>query len=285
MFKVWQKILRKKLDCFQFTHEISQADNSNANSRLWIQSDGTVLKQYVLSNDITEKNIQILKRVVKMKQLRAIKQLALPCGIVTSNRNIIGYTMPYCHGVTLEEAITTGACPPQVILTAFESLARVINQLPKQFRIGDLHGKNVLVEEFGEIHIIDIDGCSLLPKYVMSCPMAGFFHHVVVGNVHKYWTDNGMVRVSKDTDIFCFFLLFLRWIMQNSSFTAFSPLEMYHYFDYLKAKGFPNEIVEMILHLSEEGPNLLISEFFQKIDISKLESFTYQQFIKHRPLD
>ena len=91
---MWKTVLNKKLDAFCFTNEIPQIDNENANARLWIQRDGTVLKQYVIFNSITKKNIQILTQMARMKRLKKIEQLVLPLQFVYTGKDIVGYTMP-----------------------------------------------------------------------------------------------------------------------------------------------------------------------------------------------
>lgn len=277
---MWQTVLSKELDDYIFTNEIPQTDNINANARLWIQPDDTVLKQYVVFDDITKKNIQILTQVSKMRRLRTIEQLVLPLHIVYTGKDIVGYTMPYCSGITLEEAIVSGHYSPQCILAAFESLARVINKLPRSLRIGDLHGKNVIVEGTGDIHIIDIDGFSICPQYVMTCPISGLHDHVMIQGIGKYWDHEDELRISKDTDIFCFFLLFLRWIMQSSSLEVYSPNEVYRYFSYLERTGFPREILDMIYRLFEEERNILVPELLQEIDLSELEKYQYRRFVE-----
>lgn len=272
--------ISKKLGDYNFSNEIPQTGNINANARLWIQPDDTVLKQYVVFDDITAKNIQIILQVRKMRRLRAIKQLALPLHVVYNGGRIVGYTMPYCNGITLEKAIVSGTYSPQCILTAFENLAEVINKLPNNLRIGDLHGKNIIVEKNGDIHIIDIDGFSLCPQYTMTCPISSLYDHVMICGMQKYWGPNNVLIISKDTDVLCFFLLFLRWIMQSSSLEVYSPNEVFRYFSYLKSVGFPSEIIDMIYHLFNEGKNILVPGLLKKIDLSKLEMYQYKTFVE-----
>ncbi len=277
---MWKTVLNKKLDAFCFANEIPQIDNENANARLWIQRDGTVLKQYVIFNSITKKNIQILTQMARMKRLKKIEQLVLPLQFVYTGKDIVGYTMPYCGGVTLEEAIVSEDYSPQSILAAFESLAKVINKLPRRVRIGDLHGKNVLVEKNGDIHIIDIDGFSICPHYIMTAPISGLHDYVMIQGLRKYWDHKNELKISKDSDVFCFFLLFLRWIMQSSSLEMYSPDEVFRYFAYLERVGFPNEILDMIHQLFAEGENVLIPEILRRIDLSNLEQYQYREFVK-----
>lgn len=277
---MWKTVLNKKLDAFHFVNEIPQTDNENANAQLWIQRDDTVLKQYVIFNSITKKNIHILTRVARMKRLRKIEQLVLPLQIVYAGKDIVGYTMPYCGGITLDEAIVSGDYSPQCILAAFESLAKVINKLPRRVRIGDLHGKNVLVEETGDIHIIDIDGFSICPQYIMTSPISGLHDYVMIQGLRKYWNHKNELKISKDSDVFCFFLLFLRWIMQSSSLEMYSPDEVFRYFAYLERVGFPGEILDMIYQLFAEGENVLSPELLQSVDLSQLEKYRYREFVE-----
>ncbi len=274
--------LIKKKEDFHFTNEIPQTDNINANARLWIQPDGTVFKQYVVFNDITKNNMHIISQISKIKRLKHIKQLALPLQIVCEGNDIVGYTMPHCGGITLENAIHLGQYSPESVLAAFVSLAEVINKLPGNIRIGDLHGENVLVETNGKIHIIDLDGFSICPQYTMTCPISCLYDYVMIRGMKKYWCHERRLIISKDTDIFCFFLLFLKWIMQSSTLEVYSPEEVFRYFAYLEQVGFPGEIIDMINRLFEEKQNFLIPKLLKKIDLSALEKYKYKSFVEAR---
>lgn len=265
----------------QFNNEISQADNPNATTKLWIQPDGTIFKQYVVFNFTTKKNIHNLSRLVKLKHLHHIEALVLPSRIVQRNNQILGYVMPFCSGITLGNAIEKGLVSDNALLTAFVELARVILSLPKNVAIGDLHAKNILVETNGHIHLIDIDGFTLLPKYRQTCPLIHRAEKDNFPKMLKYYFVSGKFRVGHQSDIFCFFLLFFRWIMGDISFLSYTKQEFFAYLKYLREVGFPTDILKMVFRLYSHKPNYIDISALLKLDVSVLGKFRYQQYLVH----
>ena len=108
-------------------------------------SDGTVLKRYVIFDSMTQKNIHNLLALSKIRKMYHISELAMPLEIFREDNKVVGYTMPFCPGVLLDEAIEDSSFSPYEIMNAFVDLATVTERLPRRVFIGDLHGQNVLV--------------------------------------------------------------------------------------------------------------------------------------------
>ena len=274
MPQMWNAVLTS-------AYEISQKNNLNANARLWVCPNGTVLKRYVKFDSLTEKNIHNLLTLSEIRRLHQIPQLAMPLEILRENDMVVGYTMPFCPGIPLEQAMTDPGFSSEEILKVFIALATVINHLPRRVFIGDLHAQNVLVEPDGEIHIIDLDGFSVFPKYELTCPMAFFLDHELC-SAKKYRHRNGMLKVSRNTDIFSFFVLFLQWIMGTGIFFSYTAGEMYRYFAYLEKHGFPADVLDMIYQLFRPGRNRLLPEYFRQIDLSRLSEYRFRAFVKEQ---
>lgn len=277
MSQMWNQILTS-------AYKISQEDNFNANARLWVCSDGTVLKHYVKFDAMTQKNIHNLLSLSKMRELYLIPQLVMPLEILREGNSVIGYTMPFCAGIPLDEAISISDYSPDEILNAFISLADAICCLPRRVFIGDLHGRNVLVERGGKIHIIDIDGFSIFPKYELTCPMAFFLSHDLCSS-QKYRHRSGKLKVSRNTDVFSFFVLFLQWIMGTGTFFSYTAGEMYRYFTYLEKHGFPADVLDMILQVFRSGRNRLKPGLLRQIDLSRLSEYRFSSFVKEQMND
>ena len=271
---MWNKILTS-------AYEISQEDNLNANARLWVCPNGTVLKRYMKFDSLTEKNIHNLLALSEIRRMHEIPQLAMPLEILRENNAVVGYTMPFCPGIPLEQAITDPGFSSEEIIDAFIALATVIKHLPQRVFIGDLHARNILVEPGGEIHIIDLDGFSVFPKYELTCPMAFFLDHELCFD-KKYRHRNRLLKISRDTDIFNFFVLFLQWIMGTGIFFSYTPGEMYRYFAYLERHGFSADVLDMVYQLFRPGKNRLNPESLRQIDLSCLNEYRFGAFVKEQ---
>jgi hypothetical protein len=263
-----------------FDNEIPQDDNQNANAKLWIQPSGEIYKQYVLYNATTETNTYNLNQIAELEQLYHIPELILPSRIVRENGKILGYMMPFCKGITMNEALESAALDHETLLKAFINLAKAICALPKTVAVGDLHGKNVLVEADGQVHLIDIDGFTVIPQYRQTCPL---IHRATKDNFPhslKYYFVNGGFRVGHQSDIFCFFLLFFRWIMGNYSFLSFTKYEFFDYLKYLSETDFPVEILRMVYRLYSPLRNYIDISGLKKLDVSKIENYNYGRYVE-----
>lgn len=163
-----------------------------------------------------------------------------------------------------------------VVLMAFQRLASLINKLPRNVYIGDLHARNVLVNE-NEIRIIDIDGFSLKHGYKISCPLESCSNHSIF--LHKKYCDKeGNFSISRDSDIACVLWLLLNYLMGVNPFN-YAEAELKRYINFLKELGLPRDLYEMMMRMMSPEHNYLIPEAFKKIPHEMLLHCSYKHFI------
>lgn len=276
MFKIVsrERIITPVPSELTYNNEISQENNLNATARLWIQENGTVYKQYVICNELTKKNINNLLKIASIRALRRLPELALPLEIYSANDRVEGYLMKYYDMKSLMHYLTDKN--HTVVLMAFQHLASLINKLPRDVYIGDLHARNVLVNE-NEIRIIDIDGFSLKHGYKISCPLESCSNHSIF--FHKKYRDRvGNFSISRDSDIACVLWLLLNYLMGVNPFN-YAEAELKRYMDFLKELGLPRDLYEMMMRMMSPKHNYLIPEAFTAIPIEMLSQCSYKQFV------
>lgn len=64
-----------------FNTEILRERRPNSTSRLWVQNDGTIFKQYVFFNELTKQNTDNLLRIVSSKKMHKIPELSMPLAV------------------------------------------------------------------------------------------------------------------------------------------------------------------------------------------------------------
>lgn len=274
-----RKILKNKTDVpvpdeLVYENEISQEGNLNATTRLWIQNNGTLFKQYVVYNELTMKNIDNLLRLASYRALQKIPELSLPLEIYITAGRVDGYLMKYHNLKTL--ATYFDKREPLVVLSAFHHLAALINKLPKDVFIGDLHASNVLVNE-SEIRLIDIDGFSLKYGHKLSCPLEVYSNHSIFHH-RKYHNKTGNFNISRESDIACLLWLLLSYLMETNPFN-YTEAELKLYLDFLKKLGVPNDLYGMLMRMMSPKHNYLIPEAFKKIPHDMLLHCSYKHFI------
>ena len=284
MQAMWKEILTPyNQEKYSFEKEISQENNPNANARLWIQPNNTVLKVYSVWNNQTKSNNDMLQEICRVKQLFSMREIAMPLQILFENNVIIGFTMPYYTGIHLDDYLSNPLIPSESKLHCLIKLAEIINAMPKDVFIGDLHGKNILVESNDNIHIIDIDGFSI-KGHEQTCPLKAFSARKDILGQRKYHHFDGSLKISRDTDIFCFFIFFLEWIMGGINFMAYTRNEINEYLDYIGDKGFPREIKLMINRLFDRKHNYIEPNVFESINLSLIGYYSYPAYVKSQEL-
>ena len=99
--------------------EIHQIDNLNSYSSLFIV-DNEVIKIYTDQYDKVKFNIINLKQLIKKKKyLSKIKELVLPNQLINKENQVIGFTMPYIKGLTLEQIINNNLYTKEQIKEIF----------------------------------------------------------------------------------------------------------------------------------------------------------------------
>lgn len=258
-----------------YNDEISQENNLNATARLWIQENGTVYKQYVIYNELTKKNIDNLLKIASNRALRGLPELSLPLEIYSTDDRVEGYLMEYHDMKSLMHYLTDKN--HTVVLMAFQHLASLINKLPRDVYVGDLHARNVLVNE-NEIRIIDIDGFSLKHGHKISCPLESCSNHSIF--LHKKYRDRvGDFSISRESDIACVLWLFLTYLMETNPFN-YTEDELKRYFLFLKDLGLPQDLYEMLNCMMSPQKNYLVPSAFEKVPIQMLNCCSYKEYVR-----
>lgn len=261
-------------DNLSYDNEISQEENLNANSRLWIQRDGTLFKEYVTYDNVTSENIDNLFLISSSEKLRKIPEISMPLAIYEEQGRIAGYLMEYHDMKSFAYYLNTRE--HSVVLRAFQQIAMVINKLPRGVYIGDLHAGNVLVNE-NDIRIIDVDGFSLKQGHEMTCPLKNFSDYSVFFK-KKYRNKNGDFFVSRDSDIACLLWLFLSYIMGTNPFN-YTETELKRYIAFLADSGIPKGLSRMLTRMMSPRHNCLIPGAFSKINHELLDKCSYRNFV------
>ena len=225
-----------------------------------------------------ERNLANLKLISDQLHSDDFLELVLPTELIEYDGHIVGYLMPYVEGVTFDEILQNQEIPRHIILNIFDQLAIVINKLPTNIYLGDLHSKNVIVTNDGKVHLIDVDGFSVSNGFMMTCPL---YYDNSKENIlprDKYFNKDGSVKIGKNTDIYLLIEMILSWIFNEINPLLFSKRRWKLFLEYLSVKGIPKQVVNMIERLRGEENNYLIDSPF--ICFEKLKSsISYKDYV------
>lgn len=209
--------------------KIQQENNFNSYSSLFIV-DNEVIKIYTDRYDKVKFNIITLKSLFeKEKYLRKIKELVLPNKLIKHKNNIVGFSMPYIKGLTLEEIINNNSYSEKEIEEIFIKILNVIielSKLPFDFCLADLHEKNVIVDSNKNIHLIDCDG------FVIDDNQMVIDGSILMGKyLEQKNKDENLNGVSVSGDYFCLLCMVINYIFKNKIHTIDDLKEFSEYLD------------------------------------------------------
>ena len=143
-----------------FRNRIIQEGNFNANSELFINDD-KVIKIYLGDDRISKYNLSVIKNIFKKREyLDRIDELVLPLDLLVYNGKTVGFSMPYVNGNMLYDIISDNLLNKDEIKKIFIKLVNIVHifsSLPFNFYLGDLHEKNVILDNELNVRIIDCD--------------------------------------------------------------------------------------------------------------------------------
>ena len=255
--------------------KIQQENNFNSYSSLFIV-DNEVIKIYTDRYDKVKFNIITLKSLFeKEKYLRKIKELVLPNKLIKHKNNIVGFSMPYIKGLTLEEIINNNSYSEKEIEEIFIKILNVIielSKLPFDFCLADLHEKNVIVDSNKNIHLIDCDG------FVIDDNQMVIDGSILMGKYleqkNKYEDLNG---VSVSGDYFCLLCMVINYIFKNKIHTIDDLKDFSEYLD--------NKYLNKIITRASDIKNFKLTQsdiemLFSQINYYNEKYETYQNDIE-----
>lgn len=209
--------------------KIQQENNFNSYSSLFIV-DNEVIKIYTDRYDKVKFNIITLKSLIeKEKYLRKIKELVLPNKLIKHKNNIVGFSMPYIKGLTLEKIINNNSCSEKEIKEIFIKILKVIielSKLPFDFCLADLHEKNVIVDSNKNIHLIDCDG------FVIDDNQMVIDGSILMGKyLEQKNKDEDLNGVNVSGDYFCLLCIVINYIFKNKIHTIDDLKDFSEYLD------------------------------------------------------
>lgn len=209
--------------------KIQQENNFNSYSSLFIV-DNEVIKIYTDRYDKVKFNIITLELLFKKeKYLRKIKELVLPNKLIKHKNNIVGFSMPYIKGLTLEEIINNNSYSEKEIEEIFIKILNVIielSKLPFDFCLADLHEKNVIVDSNKNIHLIDCDG------FVIDDNQMVIDGSILMGKyLEQKNKDEDLNGVSVSGDYFCLLCMVINYIFKNKIHTIDDLKDFSEYLD------------------------------------------------------
>ena len=233
------KIIIKDNDLEElFKNRIIQEDNFNSYSELFIHNN-EVIKIYNDIDSYSKHNISVINNILNKKDyLKKIDGLVLPNNLLIYNNNIVGFSMPYIKGITLDNIINNNLYDEDTIKEIFINILDIINsfkQIPFDFYIGDLHEKNIIIDEDKKVNIIDCD------SFIIDNNKLCIDNNYILGKyANTHYSNNELKEIDIKADYYSLLCMILNytfkdiiedkldpvnWIKEDNQFKEIYPIK------------------------------------------------------------
>ena len=206
-----------------FENHVDQFNNSNANAEIFIYN-GKILKVYISDDNKTRYNLKVIDKLMNNKEALAnIEEVVLPIDTITYNDIPVGFVMPFIKGYTLYDLVDNYLVSEDRIRKIFIKILKAIDKfknLPFPFYIGDLHEKNIIIDNDMNVHLIDCD------SYVIDNDRYLCNNECLVGKYVNQYYDNEKLKDKKSNpDYLSLLCIILSYAFKESIEDLSNPIK------------------------------------------------------------
>ena len=208
----------------------------------WNKRMHLVKRLYINSGPIFSNKLATINSLVDYQDDIDMPELVYPEKLLTVNREIVGFTMPYIPSTNLKEILTSSKTPAEV----------------KIKYLNDLHEGNFIVDEEGTLRVIDLDSCKIAGNMPFCSKYLSRMNPSISDLPGKYKLSNfrcsGDIIPNKDTDLYCYIITVLNTLFGRETHRL--PLEtFYDYLEYLRKIGVSTELIDIISDIYSNKAN------------------------------
>lgn len=231
----------------------------------WIKEDKIFKKFFVTNGKEFSNKMYTINSLIDYKDEINITELVIPDCLVSINTNIVGYAMDLVDGINLSQVIYNSKIDIKEKIRILKQFGEVLNKMDNvrkytsinDFYIGDIHEENIMVDNNGNIKIIDLDSCKILnnlaspTRYLQSLKRKGIIFNQKY-NIDCINTD--IITPNIQTDYYCYIILLLNTLYQGD-ITKLDMKDFYLYLDFLKSIGINKELIDNFNNIYTSKPN------------------------------
>ncbi len=215
-----------------FKNRIIQFDNYNSYSELFIHNN-EIIKIYNDKNSYSEFNINVVKNILNKKSfLKEINGLVLPNNLLIYNNQIVGFSMPYINGITLQEIINDNIYDDETIKKLFIKVLDIIDRLKKlnfSFYIGDLHEQNIIIDNNKNVNIIDPD------SFIIDNNKLCIDGNYIIGRyANSYYNNSELKEINNSVDYYSLLCMIFNYVFKDIIEDKLDPVNWLKYDDQFK---------------------------------------------------
>jgi len=250
----------------------------------WNTEKSLFKKFYVTEGEYFGNKLYTINNLLDLKNNNNINELVFPSSIISVGNQIQGFSLPIIEDATAFSIIQNDSnIDLKDKLNILKNYMKVLDKVHKQpnFFIGDIHEDNFLVNNNGDIKIIDLDSC----KIGNNNPFAAKYLNTnrnIEKMTQKYSLFNDSIyNQNINTDIFCYIIMLLNTI-SGININKLSLDEFYEYLNYLSSIGYDTEVLKQFSTIYTNEQNNFDINSFKYIPTSYQSSYKVFKYIKNK---
>lgn len=181
----------------------------------WNKRTHLVKRLYINSGPIFSNKLATINSLVDYEEQIDMPELVYPEKLLTIDREIVGFTMPYVPSTNLKEILTSSKTPAEVKIKYLKDIGTILEKMDEvrkyaeleDFYLNDLHEGNFIVDREGTLRVIDLDSCKIAGNMPFCSKYLSRMSPSISDLPGKYKLSNfrcsGDIIPNKDTDLYC----------------------------------------------------------------------------------
>ena len=226
------------------------------------------------TKSVIDNKIYTVECLNKYNELRKINELIIPEYFIFLEGQFKGIMMNFIPGTNLENILYNSSYTIREKLNYLKRLGIILDQIDKlnksiniNFRIGDLHEGNIIIDKNDEIKIVDLDSCKICNNFSSYSKYLSSLVNVWMDNKKYKLSEKGIGRTidqNRNTDMYCYNIMILNTLYQGNVATLDIDC-FYNYLNYLEHIGFDKELLYKLSKLYTKQDNENIYEYLDTI--------------------
>lgn len=217
-----------------------------------------------------------INELIDKKDVIGIRELVMPDRLVTVDKRVIGYLMPYVKGINFRDVIEDDYFSVSDKLNYLKQIGIILERMKNvrnttninDFYLNDLHESNFMLNsDTNSINVVDMDSCKIngnLPfvsKYLSTVGNLVYFSKYE--QINQGFLAGGCFKPSENTDLFCYTIMILNYIF-GIDVNRLSIHEFYACMEYLYKQGISDDLVSKLCYIYTEVDNINLYEYLEE---------------------
>lgn len=239
-------------------------------------------KKLLKKIDKIDKGEYMEKKLVNINTLMFYKnlfddlpELVIPEKLAIIAGQVVGYTMPFIYPNTnLQTILRSSDIPIEDKIKYLKKIGSLLDRMdniknfPHEFRLGDLHEANFIIDKNDNLHVVDLDSSYISNNKCFTSKYL-FLNPLLLDFLYKYKIDEDRdIIPSKNTDIYCYIMIILNTLARYDMFNL-SIIQFYNYINYLEEIGINKDLLFCIEKIYHSGNNENPLCYLDEIPIKK----------------